>query len=496
MRNECTPKIVIIGAGIAGLCAGVYARKNDFCTEVVEMNHISGGLAMSWRRQEYTFETCLHWLLGSNPESSFHELWNEVLDMDRVNFIEPEEVAHIETEDGERLVIRRDVAEMEKALLSAAPEDEKQIRRLVRGVRRLHHCDLPIPGQRNLKNLIPMLNMLAHLPEIRHWSTLSIRQLRQEFSSPLVRHFFGGAEVDNMSALALLFSLAWMTSHDAAYAIGGSQALIHLIERKLRELGGRVLYNSKVEQILVEDDRAVGVRLSDGSRIDSDWVISAADGHETIFSLLPEKYRDEKVAEPYHTMPVFPSYLQVSLGISRDLSGEPASLTRVLREPLQVDPRTSLNQLTFRIFHFDPTFAPPGKTAVTCFLPTFNYAYWVDLHRDDLSAYLSQKQQLADNVIGILERRIPGIRNDVEVIDIATPASIIRYTGNWKGSMEGFQITPGRSFRVLPMEIKGLNNFRMIGQWVLPGGGLPAGLMTGRLGIRGICRAEHRPFSP
>ena len=97
-------------------------------------------------------------------------------------------------------------------------------------------------------------------------------------------------------------------------------------------------------------------------------------------------------------------------------------------------------------------------------------------------------------VIKILERRLPGIRNDIEVIDVSTPASVIRHTGNWKGSMEGFQLTPQAGFGPLSMTLPKLKNLMMVGQWVMPGGGLPSGLMTGRRCIQAICKAENQPF--
>jgi phytoene dehydrogenase-like protein len=62
-------KIATIGAGIAGLCAAVYARRRGYEVEVLEQHNTAGGLATSWRRGDYTFETCLHWLLGSRPEA-------------------------------------------------------------------------------------------------------------------------------------------------------------------------------------------------------------------------------------------------------------------------------------------------------------------------------------------------------------------------------------------------------------------------------------------
>ena len=85
-------------------------------------------------------------------------------------------------------------------------------------------------------------------------------------------------------------------------------------------------------------DIAVGVQLHGGETIRADWVLSAVDGQEAIFDLLGGRYADQSMRKFYATAKTFPSYVQVSLGVRRDLSGTPGFLTRALDEPLQVDP--------------------------------------------------------------------------------------------------------------------------------------------------------------
>src|SRR5215475_4697882 len=114
-------KIVIIGGGIAGLCTAVYALKCGYQVEVVEMHDMAGGLAMSWRRGPYTFETCLHWLVGSHPNGELRPLWEEVFDIGRLTFVDPEEFVRIETERGDKLSIYTDVDRLEAELLRRAP---------------------------------------------------------------------------------------------------------------------------------------------------------------------------------------------------------------------------------------------------------------------------------------------------------------------------------------------------------------------------------------
>jgi phytoene dehydrogenase-like protein len=179
-----------------------------------------------------------------------------------------------------------------------------------------------------------------------------------------------------------------------------------------------------------------------------------------------------------------------------DLKDRPGMETIILDSPFHVDCGTYLHQIGFRFFNFDPTFAPAGETAVTCFLPTRNFEYWVDLQKKDRQRYCAEKHRLAESVIAILEKRVPDIRKAIEVIDISTPATVIRYTGNWKGSMEGWMIEPGTGFKPLRNTLPGLDRFVMAGQWVMPGGGLPSGLITARTAMRSICRQDRVPFPP
>jgi phytoene dehydrogenase-like protein len=360
-------------------------------------------------------------------------------------------------------------------------------------VRQFRDVEIPEPPE-NLKDWLGLIAALPRLPAAHHWAHISLRDYGQRFRHPLLKRFFGGGELGSLSAIAVVLTLAWMGRRDAGYPIGGSQAVIQGIVDAYHDLDGRLLLGARVEEILVEAGAAVGVRISGGEVVRGDWVISASDGHSTIYDLLHGRFRNDAIDDAYRTMEPFPSYAQVSLGVARSLSGEPGYVTRVLSTPIQVDPDTALDQIPFRIFNYDSTFAPLGGTAVTTTLPTRNFVYWTDLKRSDPAGYESQKRRLAETVIAVLNRRIPGVDTAVEVVDVATPATVIRYTANWQGSMEGWLITPATGLRQLPVTLPGLKRFLMAGQWVTPGGGLPGGLMSARATMRTLCRLDGRPF--
>ncbi|TAM91073.1 NAD(P)/FAD-dependent oxidoreductase, partial [bacterium] len=480
---EHTGRIAIIGAGIAGLCTAVYARKCGYEVDLFEQHERAGGLAISWRRGEYTFENSLVWLLGSRPGGLLHEQWREVFDIDALTFVDPDEYVRVETEDGDSLSMYRDIDRMEAELLRRAPGDADEIRRLASMVRRVSTSAFPDPSERWPHAFLRMLRAVPLIPSLRWWSSLTLQEYSRRINNPLLRRAIAGDESSTFSALVLVFPLVWMNDRNAGYPIGGSQAVTDPIAAQLQRLGGRLHCSASVTKILVEGDVARGVQLADGQTFAADWVVSAADGHATVYELLGGRYTDAATDALYRTRETFASYVHVALGVNRELSQHGNSTIWVPQTPIRVDPGTTLPCVTMRFFNVDPTFAPPGKTALTCVLPTRNVVYWTKLHDEDPARYNAEKERVAQAVIASLEHAIPGIREAVDVVDVATPATVIHYTRNWKGSMEGWLPAPGTSM-TLPNTLPRLRGFYMAGQWVTPGGGFPSGLMSARRALR------------
>lgn len=488
-------KIVVIGAGIAGLSAAIYASECGYDVEVLEAHERAGGLATNWERGGYTFENSLHWLLGSRPGSPMHARWRELFDIERLKFIYPEPFVRLEPAEGPALNVPRKVDQLEEEWLAYSPEDAEVTRRFAAQIRELGKVNVPGMETGRVSNWLGMLLNVPHLPLLHELTTMTCEEYGAGFKNPVMRSFFQGEETGRMSAIAVLLSLAWTSEGDCGYPIGGSQAVIRAMVERLLELGGKLHCNAKVVEIVAEDDAAVGVRLESGERIGADWVISGADGHATIFDLLHERFADRETLRVYEEFEPFPSYLQVSLGVGRELKSQAGFATWLLKYPMEIDPVTRATQLAMRFFHYDPTFAPQGSTAVTCVIPTRNSGYWMGLRQRDPERYGQKKQEIAESVMAEMERRIPGTRELIEVTDVASPATLVDCTGNWQGSMEGWLLTPHTGYQMLPNTLPGLSKFYMVGQWIMPGGGLPSGPLTARPAIEAICAHDHIPFT-
>lgn len=490
----------IIGAGIAGLSAGCYLQMNGYKTRIFELHNIPGGLCTAWKRGDYTFDGCVHWLVGSNPNGQFYPLWNEVMDMKNIKFIEHDTYATIIDKEGKSLTFYTNIERFEKELLEKAPEDIGIIKSMVKSIRKFTKFNMnpgKAPETMNPWDGLKMaMSFLPLMPEFRKWNKKT-KDIAERIKNPLLKKAIYNSFDPNMSFVFMLFTLAWMHNKDAGYPIGGSLLLANEIEKRYKELGGKIYYNHKVAKIVTEkkgkSDHAKAILTKDGQEYPADITISAADGHFTIFKMLDGKYINDKIKKYYNEYLPFPSYFQISLGINKEMETD-LTLLYELDKPIVFDPETTHEELSFRTFQYDPTMAPEGKTALTFMIPCRNHEYWVKLRKEDHNKYKTEKKRILEEVIDSLEKKFGDIKDNVEEADMSTPATVIRYTNNWKGSFEGWILTPEIGFKQMKKTLPGLNNFYMTGQWVEPGGGLPTALRSGRCLAQIICKKDEKKF--
>lgn len=341
--------------------------------------------------------------------------------------------------------------------------------------------------------------IVRHFPLLRilwKWNKVSLQDFGMRFKDPLIQKAFPLLFLPDFPMTFMLMTFAWMHLKSAGYPRGGSLEFSRAIEGRYCSLGGEINYKARVAKILTDDGRAIGVRLEDGSEHYADYVISAADGHATIYNMLEGRYVDDTIRGYYKDLIPFPPLVHVALGVNRTFEDIPFSAGGkgfALSEPFMVG-GVQTDFIGLHIYNFDPTLAPPGKTVMNVLLQT-DYDFWKSLRQDPVR-YTAEKEKIADQVIGLLDEWFPGLAGQVEMRDVATPTTFVRYTGNWKGSFEGWMVTPAtwRIGRVMKKTLPGLRNFIMAGHWVEPGGGLPAVALSGRNVIQILCKQEKKKF--
>lgn len=489
--------IVIIGGGIAGLAAGCYARMNGYGATVFELHDKPGGLCTAWKRKGYVVDGCIHWLVGSGPAvQGLYRAWRELGMLQGREFKDHEIFISIVGKDGKTFNLYTNIDRLEKHMLELSPADSKLIKEFARATRKLARFDLPMGTAPEIQSFpekaLSFIKIAPIIPAFMKYGKTSIQDFAARFKDPFLKWAFAAPfDLPDFPMLAAMMTYAWMNNKSAGYPLGGSMPLARAVEKRLIDLGGRVQYKARVDKVLVEGGRAVGVRLEDGTEHRADIVISAADGHATIFKMLEGKYVDDEIKDCYDNMPRFKSLVQVAFGVDRDMSAEPDVAAYELDQPIDIAGEKE-KSISVHNYSYDPSLSPPGKS-VLVFRFMSDIGPWREMGRGT-PAYEAEKQKITDSITGWLEKKYPGISEQVEMVDVATPLTFERYTANWEGSMEGWMITTKNFMKRLKRTLPGLDNFYMVGQWVMPGGGLPSCAMTAREALQIICKKRGKDF--
>jgi phytoene dehydrogenase-like protein len=496
MEEPMGGSITIIGGGIAGLATGCFAQMNGYQARIYEMHSLPGGLCTSWRRKGFMIDGCIHWLCGSGPGMSLYTLWEDLGAMEDLTYIHHRAHIHLELPDL-HFTVYTDASELESYLLKLAPEDHDLICELAQAIRDFAlYAD---PGKPEGSS--PEAGAFTN-----KWMSIPVEEWIARIKNPGLREAFTILWGSGYPVFFALLSLGYANAHSAGYPVGGSLEFSRAIEHRFRELGGEIHYNARVKRIIVENDRAVGLELEDGTQV---WeregdIVSAADAHLTIFNLLESRYIDDHIKAWFEQVPVIQSPLQITIGVDWPLENAPTAIGGILFPPAEpfILYGQEVKLIGANVFNFDPTAAPQGKAVIKVEL-WGNYDFWKKLSEtpDD---YEAEKDRITQQVVQVLDQRFPGLSDHVEMVDIATPLTFERYTANWLGSSQGWVPTAqsmgwvreaaqeGRwpASRTLP----GLSNFYMAGQWLEPFGGVPTAALSGRGLIEMLCARDGKTF--
>jgi len=492
-----TKSIIIIGAGMGGLAAGIYGQMNGYETQIFEMHTRAGGQCASWKRKGYTFDGCIHHFFGCTPGSSAYQLWQELGAMPR-ELVTIEDCTAVASADGKMFIDYYNLEKLKETLLKLSPVDSKLIEQYVGSIKTFSRKK--ISDKMDSGSLLAMIASFPSMLSIRKWIKLDMQSFAERFSDSFLRKAFA-LLVYSQPSFPFFFHLlrhAGGLSGDLQWPVGGAAEFAKSIEMRYLASGGKIHYKSRVEKILVENDKAVGIKLVDGSEHRADIIISNADGRKTILEMLDGKYINEIVRGYCAPLPdETPFAVDIFLGINRDLSGEPSSLVLLLEKPVTIA-NHQYESIEAQLYGFDKSMAPAGKGTIKVELPA-SYAYWKQLY-EDREKYKQEKQRAAEQIIEILESHFHGIKTQVEVIDICTLMTWERYMG---GS-QGWYNLPNRKFEFVMGEdssdkkfkttLPGLSNFYFVGVWATMMGSLFDNAKSGKTIIQRISKKDGRKF--
>jgi phytoene dehydrogenase-like protein len=489
-------KLIIIGAGIAGLSAGCYARINGYDVDIFEMHDKPGGMCTSWKRKDYIFDYCIHNLIGTSPTTDICQIWKELGALDNAKIVNHGEFVRIESPKVETLRWYTNLERLNKHLKEIAPEDSSAIDELIGAARKLVSIDL---FAMQLGGLRRTLKALPHLSVIKRWSQITLGQFVERLKNPFFKralmHIMYDIPGDSVPMTALILFMAGLEAGDLGWPVGGSLNFSRKIEKHFLELRGEIHYKTRVDKIIVDNGRAVGIRLIDGSEHRANYIVSAADGYSTIYRMLDGRYLTEPIKKYYGGVgDSSPFGLIIFLGLKGELPDVPHALTLLFDEPLNVG---EIGQDSVHIVTFGPEtgLVPEGKSIIKIEVQA-KYPYWKERRDTDLKAYREEKKRIADEIISRISPRFPGLKGRIEVTDISTPPTAERYTGNrygWQAGPPKEHVTEIQH-KGLSKKLPGLEGFFHVGQWSTASLGVSSVAVTGRNMVKELCKQDKKHF--
>ena len=490
--------IVVIGAGISGLTSSALFGKMGLSTCVLEMDPRPGGYMAGFERKGYKFDSAIHWLNDCGPNGFVSKIFKIIGD-DIPEALQQNHIRRFVGKDVNYLVTNQPDL-LKEQWVKEFPEDKKGIVKFFRDAKRLSksfdkHINLSrsMDTMNWLEKSIHGLKMLdfaiPFIPHIRFSGDKGVQKgLSKYFKSQKLKNVFA-SEPDLLSCL---IPIAWAYSNNFQKPpIGGSRAYPEWLTYASQKMGIDISFSSKVNKVLVEHNTVKGVSFVKNNQqytINCKYVVATCD-LETLFEkMLPEGLIPQQKLEKLKHAELYSSAFSISLGLN--CSAEELGLgeeniylsdAKLTRDELSLgNPHTTGLHIVAPSVR-DKTLTPQNKGTLTIFMPAWieNFDYW-KCEKDKEGnyirgeAYKKLKQDVADILIERVQNKlIPQLKDHIELIDIATPITHFRYTGNKNGTMMGQRPGQKNMQNKVASYTTPVNNLLSSGHWGDLGGGVP-----------------------
>lgn len=498
--------VVMIGSGIGGLCCAALLASYGLEVVVCESHTIAGGAAHGFERQGFRFDSgpSLYSGLSSPSANPLRQVLDAIgetvpcLTYDTWGCTLPE--GTFQTSVG-----ADQFCQVLQQLRGA--EAVEEWRSLQRVMAPLAEAAIAIPPAAIRFDLGALQTIGRFAPAI--WKhAANLRTLSGSFRAvmdsvirdPFIDHWLDllcfllsglPAEGTIAAEVAFMFADWYRPGVQLDYPIGGSAGLVEALVRGLKKHGGDLWFKATVEEILVQDDRAVGVRLQDGRTVSARRaVISNASIWDTL-KLLPETSISQRFRQRRQNTPLCESFMHLHLGIRDENLSQDLACHYIDVKDWAMGISAPQNVVLISIPSvLDPSLAPPGHHVIHAYTPGNEpYELWQTLDRRSV-AYADLKAQRSQRLWEALERVIPDIRSRCEVTLVGTPLTHERFLRRYRGTY-GPAIVAGKALFPGPkMPVKDL---LCCGDSTFPGIGLPAVAASGMIAANTVASvAQHR----
>jgi len=489
---------VIIGSGLGGLsCAAAFARQG-FKPLVIEQHYTPGGYATTFKRPGgFVFDVSLHSTTVGEREG-VHNLIPGFPEIKDVEFVPHHDLYRIIYPDHDINVPMKDLPAYIKTLAVHFPAERQGIEEIFNDMQGLMKDINKISGAQDQVDMSTFPKEYPYLFKAfnKTWGDMLDVRIKDSKLKAIISSLWGyyGLPPSKLSSYYYALPTIGYLTGGGYYPRGKSQKISDAFVSFIEENGGKVLLQTRVDQILVKDQTAYGVKTADGKTYTGKVVVSNANAIDTFHKMIKDKDSLQQLYSRLEKFSVSLSSFLIFLGLKKDLIGElgikDTEIFYNTGYDIEADYKACLtadfDNVGYGLTLYDNLYegySPEEKNTVGIIVLQ-GYDHWEQYAEDYWSGnkeeYRKEKERMADILINKIEDTLlPGLRDAIEVKEIGTPLTNVRYTRNYRGAIYGWDQTVDNSGNRRLANRTPIKNLYLSGAWTSPGHGYGAVIPSG-----------------
>lgn len=482
---------VIIGSGVGGLVSALKLSCLGKKILLIDKLPQPGGLVTTFKRNGFSFESVIHCVDALGRGSEIRDFLRKFRIDKKVDFIELKDFCRVIYPEHD-FVVDFNHTNFINYLKKNFPNYQRQIERLFSEIDKFYK---EFDGFYTLKLplYLRLIALVFFYPRMIRILTLSVEQfvgryIKDNRLKAMITDLwrFLGLPPARLSALYFLLVFRSYYYYPTAYIKGGFLQLFKAMVERIKENGSEVKFNTTVKEIITDRTQRTKAVITDKKEeFKTKTVISNVNAIDTLCKLIDNDSLKKRYYQKLSKLEKSISATQVYLGLripAKDLGmnhfmfsinttyDDEDSFNYCLSGDYQ---RCSLGLVDHA--QIDPTLVPAGKGSLLM-MTLDAYKNWCNLNGEE---YKKKKNEVADKLIPRVEKYLPGLTKNIEVMEIATPLTISRFGSTQEGAIYGFAHTTNQSglARLSPQtKIRGLY---LAGAWTRPGCGVHGCFLSG-----------------
>ncbi len=455
---------IVIGSGMGGMAAAAALSKLGHKVLLLEQYSTLGGLSHSFTMEGFSWDAGIHYLNHVAPEDRERRILDWLSDS-------PIEMAsmgaiydNLHIGDAPPLALSRPYEAMARDLKDRFPDEAEAIDAWIAALKEGRDITKTITSTRAMPEFIGTVLKWWHSDAVERWCTRTTQEVIDEITdnpdlaAAFAAQWFdhGGRPSKASFAMHALITGGYLQS-GAWYPKGGGAALPDHILPTITKAGGEARANTKVETLLIEDDRVVGVRTAQGEDIRADTVISDIGARETVNHLLPKGCGHQDWIDEINALPHSVAHFSLFMGFEGDIQHAGATRSNHWIYPGgKVDvvwtdvpdtppPGMFVSFASLKDPAHDPGPSQKHAGEIVAWVDWSVVEKWADLEPGARGEdYQSFKSKVEDVLFGQFKAYFPELADLVVFRNLSTPLTTHAITGHHKGAFYGIDTTPDR----------------------------------------------------